>query len=433
MKVHARVLLPLLVMLGGSVTVGWLTALGLEPLPTRPFAVLGPLPGNEFGAVLGERISRARLSSSAPILIAGASLTTLDPAQKELVRAAFVQGRPIIVTEADQAIVDDLMRMTQVIAPLEVLFNEGEPTTRAVVGLIPHSNGISTYQLHTAATGRDLEDQVTGLMSWVNQGSHRIHTHWAEDASDSATDPDSIKNERSVNLARVARHYQEVDQFTTPLGFLVNTNTHAVLYSCADDAYFIPAQSDLRGDITGIEPTVLQTFRVDRNNALEIAGLSVEQTLPESTEFASDYHTGATLTFPGSVDYFDFEGNVATAPIATYVTDRMVQSGAVRIKSQACVEQAFPEVEFTAQSDPDRSEFRFAVSWVWRIPGSVDVPALADGRLQFLTSDDANRSGFSINTLGMTLRFPARRCGSGEGGERGTRGSGDGGKGQKQP
>lgn len=404
MKRHTHLLLPLLVMLGGSITVGWLTVLGLKPLSTQSFAVLGPLPDNDFGAVLGTRISRARLRSYDPLLIAGASLATLDPAHRKLVRQAYERGRSIIATEADQAVVDELIGLTGSDVPLTLIFNAGEPKKRPAVGLNPTDNGVSTYELHTASTGRELEDEVSGLMSWARQDDDRIPTHWKE------IEPGASDAPRSVNLARIARHFQEVDQFATPIGFVENRNTHTVVYSCADDAYFIFAQSNLHGAITGLGPRVLQTFLVDRNNALEISGLSLEQTLPASSDFAATYRMGADMSFPGGVDYFDAAGNVVTAPGATYITDHLIRTGALRIESRACVPQAFPEIEYTAQSDPERGAFAFALSWIWRIPGAAPIPETAVGRIQFLTSDDANRSGFSINTLGMSMRFPERRC-----------------------
>ncbi len=406
MKRHTHLLLPLLVMLGGSVTVGWLTVLGLKPLSTQVFAVLGPLPQGEFGAVLGSRISRAHLQNYNPLLIAASSLMSLDPAHQALVRRAHDEGRSIIVTEADQSVVDELIRVTGSTVPLTLIFNAGEPSKRPAVGLNPTENGVSTYELHTASTGQELEDEVSGLMRWARQYDNRIPTHWKPE------EPGTL------NLARVARHLQEVDQFATPLGFVENRNTHTAVYSCADDAYFVLVQSDLHGAITGLGPTVLQTFQVDRNNALEIPGLSIEQALPHSTEFATDYRTGANMRFPGSVDYFDGKGEVVTASNATYITDHSVRSAALRIDSRACLPQAFPEIEYTAQSDPERGPLAFAVSWIWRIPGSAAVPNVSVARMQFLTSDDANRSGFSLNTLGMSIRFPKRRCardGRGEG------------------
>jgi hypothetical protein len=401
MKRHTHLLLPLLVMLAGSGTVGWLTALGLTPLSTQPFAVLGPVPDNEFGRVLGSRISRARLSRQVPIVVAGETLLTLSATNQALIKRAFQGGRTIIVTQATQQIVDELTRVTGMPEPLLLIFNAGEPPARPAVGLNPSWNGVSTYQLHSASTGAELEREVTGLMSWARRGADALNTH-----GKAASGP--------LNLALAARHYQEVDQFTTPLGFVENRNTHTVVYSCTEDAYYVFSESDLLGAITGVAPTVLQTFLVDRLNALEIPGVTVEQTLPESTAFAAGYRTGSDLRLNGPVDYFDIDGHVTTTPHTIYLTDHLARSGALKIESHECVAHAFPEVEYTAQSDPERGEFRFALSWVWRVPGSDLVPRIATARLQFLTSDDADTDAFSINTLGMTLRFPERRCARGQ-------------------
>ena len=193
MKRHTHLLLPLLVMLGGSITVGWLTVLGLKPLSTQSFSVLGPLPENDFGAVLGARISRARLGGYDPLLIAGASLATLEPAQRKLVRKAYERGRSIIATEADQAVVDELIRLTGSNVPLKLIFNAGEPKKRPAVGLNPTDNGVSTYELHTASKGQELEDEVGGLMAWARQDDDRIPTHWKEMAPGMSGAPGGLR------------------------------------------------------------------------------------------------------------------------------------------------------------------------------------------------------------------------------------------------